>query len=316
MTLSAREARRPLEVRPGSPQRPSIVSKAAGSGGPLRPGIIAKAAGPGGPSRRGALKRSWIIAKAALLAVVMAAGAAACSGVFGAQYEYEEDLYVSLDGSATIVVNASIPALIALRGVPLDPDPSARPDEAKIRAAYESPGTKVARVSPPWRRKGRQFVQVRVEARDITKLSEVGPLSWSRYQLAPRGAHHVFEQTVGASALRPGTLRKVGWTGEELVGFRLHLPSRIVWHNARHPDTNEPREVARGNILAWEQHLADRLDGVPLEIKVEMDSQSILHRTLWLFGGAFAAALAVMAFLIWFTMRKGAREAATTATGL
>ena len=43
-----------------------------------------------------------------------------------------------------------------------------------------------------------------------------------------------------------------------------------------------------------------------------MDSQSILYRTLWLFGGAFAAALAVLAFLIWFTMRKGAGEPATT----
>ena len=47
-----------------------------------------------------------------------------------------------------------------------------------------------------------------------------------------------------------------------------------------------------------------------------MDSQSILYRTLWLFGGAFIAAVAVLAFLIWFTMRKGAEDAATTATGL
>ena len=100
----------------------------------------------------------------------------------------------------------------------------------------------------------------------------------------------------------------------EVVGFRLHLPSRIVWHNSRDLETNEPRGVARGNILAWEQHLADRLDGAPLDIKVEMDSQSILHRTLWLFGGAFTAAVAVLAFLIWFTMRKGAGEAATTAS--
>jgi hypothetical protein len=261
---------------------------------------------------RGAPKRSSIAARAALLAVVVAAAvAAACNGrLFGTQYEYEEDLYLSLDGSATVVVNTSIPALAALRGVPLDPDPSVRPDPSKIRAAYESPGTKVARVSPPWRRKGRQFVQVRVETGDVAKLSEVAPLSWSRYQLGPRDGRHVFEQKVGASALRPGTLRNVGWTGDELVGFRLHLPSRIVWHNARRLDTNEPREVARGNILAWEQQLADRLDGVPVEIKVEMDSQSILYRTLWLFGGAFAAAIAVLAFLIWFTMRKGAGEAA------
>jgi hypothetical protein len=253
-------------------------------------------------------------ARAVLLAIVLAA--TACNGgILGKQYEYEEDLYLSLDRSATLVVNASIPALVALRGLPLDASPSAPLDAAKIRAAYESPITKVTRVSS-WRRGGRRFVQVRLETRDITKLSEAAPLSWSRYQLGPGNGHHVFEQKVGASALRPGTLRNVGWKGNELVGFRLHLPSRIIWHNSRDLVTDQPRGVARGNILAWEQHLADRLEGSPLDIKVEMDSQSILYRTLWLFGGAFAAALAMLAFLIWFTMRKGAGEAATTATGL
>ncbi len=261
--------------------------------------------------RRGKLRRSWFI----LLAVVMTA--AACSGrLLGKHYEYEEDLTLSLDGSATLIVNASIPALVALRGLPLDASPSGAIDPAKIRAAYESPVAKVTRVSPPWRREGRRFVQVRLEIKDITKLSEAAPFAWSRYQLGPRDGHHVFEQKVGASALRPGTLQKVGWTGNELVGFRLHLPSRIIWHNARDLVTDEPRKTARGNILAWEQQLADRLDGAPLDIKVEMDSQSILHRTLWLFGGAFAAALAVLALLIWFTMRKGAGDVATASTGL
>ena len=104
---------------------------------------------------------------------------------------------------------------------------------------------------------------------------------------------------------RPGTLQNVGWNGTELVAFRLHLPSRILWHNARDLETNQPTQTARGNILAWEQHLTDRLEGAPLDIRVEMDSQSILHRTLWLFAGAFAAAVAVLALLIWFTMRKG-----------
>jgi hypothetical protein len=263
-------------------------------------------------------KRSWFRAKAGLLAVLVAAASAAasCNGrIFGKQYEYEEDLTLSLDGSATLIVNASIPALVALRGLPFDSSPSAPLDLTKIRAAYESPVTKVTRVSGPWHRRGRRFVQVRVSIRDISKLSEAAPLSWSRYQLGARSGHHVFEQKVGASALRPGTLQNVGWTGNELVGFRLHLPSRIIWHNARDLVTDEPRDHERGNILAWEQHLADRLEGTPLHIKVEMDSQSILHRTLWLFAGAFAAALAVLAFLIWFTMRKGAGEAATTATG-
>jgi hypothetical protein len=41
-----------------------------------------------------------------------------------------------------------------------------------------------------------------------------------------------------------------------------------------------------------------------------MDSQSILYRTLWLFGGAFAAAVALLGFLIWMTMRRGAKQEA------
>ena len=50
------------------------------------------------------------------------------SGGLGGQYEYEEEIYLELDGSATVVVNASIPALVALRGLPLDPNPEARID--------------------------------------------------------------------------------------------------------------------------------------------------------------------------------------------
>ena len=128
-------------------------------------------------------------------------------------------------------------------------------------------------------------------AKDIRKLSEAAPFSWSRYALSAQNGHHVFEQKVGASALRPGTLQNVGWNGSELVTFRLHLPSRIIWHNSRDLETGQPRSTARGNILSWEQHLTDRLEGTPLDIRVEMDSQSILHRTLWLFGGAFLAAI-------------------------
>jgi hypothetical protein len=245
--------------------------------------------------------------------IVAAATAVACNGgLLGKQYEYEEDLYLSLDGSATVVVSASIPSLVALRGLDIDTSAGARPDLKKIRALYQSPVTDVTHVSGPWRRAGRRFVQVRIRVTDVRRLNEAAPFSWSRYTLTTGDGRAVFEQKIGASALRPGTLQQVGWDGSEVVAFRLHLPSKILWHNSRDLDTNDPKETARGNILAWEQHLADRLDGAPLAIRVEMDSRSILHRTLWLFAGAFAAAVALIAGLIWWTMRKGAGEPATS----
>jgi len=258
--------------------------------------------------------------RAALLAavlVILLSGSTACgsaSNLLGKQYEYEEDLYVSLDGSATLVVNASLPALVALRGLPIDPNPSGRIDSAAIRAAYSSPITRVTRVSPPWRRKGRRFVQVRVEVSDIRRLNTVQPFSWSRYGLGQENGVTVFTQHVGGSAFKAGTLQSVGWDGSEIVAFRLHLPSKVRWHNSRDLVTDQPNGVARGNILGWEQHLTDRLDGQPLDIRVEMESQSILYRTLWLFAGAFAAAVALLGGLIWWTVRKGRRQSATTTT--
>lgn len=255
-----------------------------------------------------------VFARAILLAALasVAVTSVACKGgILGKQYEYEEDLYLSLDGTATLVVNSSLAALVALRGIQIEVNPT-RVDLNKIRSAYQSPITEVTRVSPPWRRAGRRFVQIRMNVSDVRKLNEVSPFAWSQYALDVQNGHYVFEQKVGASALKPGTLQNVGWNGSELVAFRLHLPSRILWHNSRDLDTNEPADQKRGNILAWEQHLADRLDGRPVAIKVELDSQSILYRTLWLFGGAFLAAVAVLASLIWLAMRKGAEEAATT----
>ena len=247
---------------------------------------------------------------AVALTVAMAFSAAGCGArLFGKVYEYEEDLYLSLDGSAELMVNASIPALVNLRGLDLPLDPAARLDRDKIRDAYASPVAEVTRVSQPWRRQGRRFVQVRLRVNDIRRLADAAPFSWSSYELGEKDGLVVYRQTLGKSAMRPGSMTNVGWTGGELVAFKLHLPSKILWHNARDLETNQPSDIARGNILTWEQPLTERLDGRPISIEVRMDRQSILHRTLWLFGGAFLAAVLLICALIWLTIRKGRKEA-------
>jgi hypothetical protein len=242
-----------------------------------------------------------------MLVIASALSALACGGIFAKQYEYEEELYLATDGSATVVVNASIPALMALRGLILNPDPSAHVDRTVIRAAYESPIAEVTRITS-WRRHGRRFVQVRLHVSDIRKLSAVVPFSWSRYELTERDGQRVFQQTVAESTFKPGTLKNVGWTGKELVGFRLHLASAILWHNARDLETGKESSVQRGNILAWEQLLADRLEGRPVSIEVRTGRESILSQTLVLFLGAFLAAVLVLVFLIWLMLRKGRRQ--------
>jgi hypothetical protein len=214
------------------------------------------------------------------------------------QYEYEEEIYLSLDGTATVYVNSSLVALNALRGTSFDASPGARVDTAAIRAYYSTPGTQVSPRVTSWRRNNRRFVQVRLDVSDIRRLGDAAPFAWSAYRFRQDGNLFIYLQTVGAAAGKnPGN---AGWNGRELVAFRLHLPSRIRYHNTRGVES-------RGNILAWEQPLADRLRGEPLQIEARMDTQSILYTTLWLFAVTFLVVAAAFAGAIWWVMRRGAQ---------
>jgi hypothetical protein len=221
---------------------------------------------------------------------------AACGrGPFKPRYEYEEELTLALDGTATLNVNASVPALVALRGAMLTTDPVARLDRARVRELFAGPGVEVASVSLS-RRDGRRFVHVRLDVLDVRQLSRVPFFSWSRYGLDRRGDVVEFRQDVGGPTGKP--VSDVGWTGRELVAFRLHLPSKILFEDA-------PGTVERGNILAWEQPLAERLKGTPLTLRVNMEPETILYTTLILFGATIVAAAMTFGLVIWWVSRRG-----------
>jgi hypothetical protein len=231
------------------------------------------------------------------LALVVALALSGCGGgILKPEYEYEEELYLSLDGSAEVNVNTSIAALVALRGAALDVDPRARIDRAQVRALFSGPGMEVS--TPTFsRRDGRRFVHVRVTAGDLRQLSRVAPLSWSTYRFDRKGDTFEYRQVIGAPAARPAVAG--GWTGSEIVAFRVHVPSEINWHNT------PSRKVERGNILVWTQPLADRLKGEPVDLEVHMQPETILYTTLMLFASTIVAAAAAFALAIWWVMRRG-----------
>lgn len=211
------------------------------------------------------------------------------------QYEYEEEMYLSLDGSATLYVNTSIAALNALRGTSFNATPNGRTDRDVFRAYYTTPRTRVTRVSP-YRRSGRRFVSVRMDVDDVRGLGETPAFAWSTYRFQAQDGLLAYEQTVGAAADK--AVGAVGWTGREVVAFRMHIPSKIRYHQ-------KEIEIGRGNILAWEQPLTDRLKGTPLSLEVRMDPQSILYRALFLFGGMFLLVAICFVLVIWRVRRAG-----------
>jgi len=235
--------------------------------------------------------------------VVAALILSACgTGLVKKQYEYEEEMYLALDGSATLNVNASIPALVALRGMDLNPSPRTRFDRDGIRRLYEGPDVTVTALSSS-RRYGRRFVHVSMDVADVRAFQRLAPFAWSTYKFAREGDLHEFKQTVGPSAGKQ--VGDVGWDGTELVAFRMHLPSKITYHNA------PSHRTERGNILEWEQTLADRILGTPIDIDVQLETQSIFARTMLLFATTAAAALSTLALVIWWMARKGQRPGAS-----
>ena len=122
--------------------------------------------------------------RAALLAIVLAAVAAACAGrsPLGPDYEYEEDLTLCMDGSASLDVNSSVLALDALKGFQLNPDVTMRTDQLRdqVRALYESPYASVGRINT-WTRRGRRFVGVHLTVPDIRALPKSPPFASAKF---------------------------------------------------------------------------------------------------------------------------------------
>ena len=241
-----------------------------------------------------------------MLALV-AAAAVACgnTGSFFRQYEYEEDIYLSLDGTATVYVNASIAAIDALRGTSFNADPRTRVDRDGVRSYYTTPVTRVTAINES-RRSGRRFVHVRIDVADIRRLGEAAPFAWSTYDLRRTDNQYLYCQGVGAAANRH--VSEVSWSGREIVAFRLHLPSKIDYHNAGAANQK------RGNILVWEQSMADRLGGVPLVLDARMQTRSILYSALTLFG-ATCLAVALMFAIVIVTVRRSGSKGSSGSSG-
>jgi hypothetical protein len=251
------------------------------------------------------------IGLAAAAVALVAAATAACGsgdgggsgGGFFRQYEYEEEVYLALDGTATVYVNASLAAMNALRGTTFATAPNAPLDRDAVHAYFSTAATRLDGDLNASRRSNRRFIHVKLDVDDIRELGTASPFAWSTYEFARDGELYKYIQTLGPAA--NSELGGAGWTGRETVAFRLHLPSKIRYQN-------NGRGVDRGNILVWEQSLADRLRGVPLVLEARMDPESILYRTLWLFGWTFLAVAISFTVVIWWIVRRAPveREAA------
>jgi hypothetical protein len=202
-----------------------------------------------------------------------------------------------------VTINTSLRALADLRGLTVAPF-GQRPDRDEVLRAVLKLGCPATYVGRPWSRAGRYFIRIDLAVDHVRRLTECPLLSWSFYSLEPDGEGLRYRQVVGAAHRSEAA---APWTGEEIVAFRLHVPSQVNYHNVKRLDDGRDGEVGRGNILSWEQMLTDRRKGLPVVLDVHMGAESILNRTLSLFAGSLAAALTTLALVVWFVRRRGRR---------
>jgi hypothetical protein len=229
------------------------------------------------------------------LVLIAVLASIACGNVIARKYEYEEEVFLNLDGSATVYVNASVPALVSLRGIALPIDGRARLDRQVVRDFYETQVSHVASVTTS-RRESRRYVHLRLNIADIRKLGEAAPFAWSTYHFVEGDGQFEFSQALHAAAGQD--VGNVGWDGSELVAVRVHLPSKVTFHNS------PSRRVERGNIIVWEQPLVERQKGMPLDAQVTMENQSILFRTLALFGAMGVLVVITFIAAIWYVRSR------------
>ena len=80
----------------------------------------------------------------------------------------------------------------------------------------------------------------------------------------------------------------------------MHLPRGFC------TTTRPSKQVERGNILVWEQTLADRhRRACPSTSKRGWKAESILYSTVTLFGAMAAVVVVLFAGIIWWVVRKG-----------
>jgi len=206
-----------------------------------------------------------------------------------ATYEYEEEVFLEVDGSGEIRMSGSTAVIEALHGL----------DEAgaeRAKSLFEAEGVELISALETERER-RKFVHVRA------RFSE-----WDKLCLVPafrdRGCRLVKGEDgleLGLSLPPPRAEAPEGLDPRAQLALRYHLPSTIRYHNS-------PRNIERGNILSWSRTLREHFAGRPLDVEVRFDRRTVLEATVSIMGIALGLVAASIAAALFLMVRKGRRQ--------
>jgi len=210
-------------------------------------------------------------------------------------YEYEHEIWIRVDGSGTVNVTGRPELWTAFKGIALPPENDAARETA--RRLFEESGLRVRRVTIT-RRDGRPYLFVSADFDDVNRLAGTAAFPDLRLGLRPDGERLRLEGTWAPPPAARGAPADDGQ-----MAVRFHLPSKVYEHH------NAMDGVERGNIVGWRQDVRAALSGGTLDFGAVIDRRSILVSTIGLFAAAIVLALSILASLILWVRRRGARQA-------
>jgi hypothetical protein len=204
-------------------------------------------------------------------------------------YEYEEEVFLEVDGSGEIRMSGSTAAIEALHG--LD---GAGAERAK--ALFEGEGIEVLSAFETERDR-RKFVHVEARFSDWDRLCRIPAFRGRRCILATEKDGLALELSLPS----PRARAPEGLDPQALLALRYHVPSTIRHHNS-------PGDIERGNILSWKRTLREHFAGRPLDVEVRFDRRTVLAATVSVMGLALGLVAASIGTALFVMVRKGRRQ--------
>lgn len=206
-----------------------------------------------------------------------------------ATYEYEEEVFLEVDGSGQIRMSGSTDAIAALHDL----------EEAGVESAkalFEGEGVEILSALAT-EREGRTFVHVEARFSDWEKLCRLPAFHERRCRLT-KGADDL---ALDLSLPSPQAAAPETADPQALLALRYHFPSTIRYHNA-------PGGIERGNILSWKRTLREHFAGRPLDLEARFDRRTVLAATARVMGLALGLVAASITAALWVMVRKGRRQ--------
>ncbi len=207
-------------------------------------------------------------------------------------YEYEEEVFLEVDGSGEIRVSGSAAAIEALHE--LGEAGAASP--TNLAALFDGEGVEIVSALETERER-RKFVHVEARFRDWEKLCRTPAFRGRACRLASREG----SLALALSLPSPRQAAPEDLDPLAILALRYHFPSTIQYHNS-------PSGIERGNILAWKRTFREHFAGRPLDVEVRFDRRTILQTTVSVVGLSLALVLGAIATALVLMVRKGRRQ--------